>query len=234
VVTVLGETGIRLSPRRARLMTRTLLAARIISDELSSEAVRTLLSYSLPHRAWGEAPESPRVSAAHRTAWDAAFLTGDRKWVHEFHLERDLGRKARKLLKGCPSPDAGSLAVEQLLANEPKERAAAFALAAFPAAAAGKLPVGAEGVNDLGRLAQELLTVDGEITWSERQGTSYSRPPELVRMAPVLAQLKGPRQERARQLFYWCLVNNLVLRDPPELEEQLDRCVSVFARAGVK
>ena len=67
VVTVLGETGIRLSPRRARLMTRSLLAARIISDELSSEAVRTLLFYSLPHQAWGEAPESPRVSAAHRT-----------------------------------------------------------------------------------------------------------------------------------------------------------------------
>ena len=110
----------------------------------------------------------------------------------------------------------------------------AFALAAFPAAAAGKVPVGAEGVNDLGRLAQELLTVDGTISWQERLDLSKTRHPEYERMAPALAQLKGPRQERARQLFYWCLVSQLVLRDPAALEEQLHNCVTAFARAGAK
>ena len=60
----------------------------------------------------------------------------------------------------CPDPDTGTLAIEQLLANEPKERAAAFALAAYPAAVAGHLPIGAEAVNDLGRLAQPMLTVE--------------------------------------------------------------------------
>ena len=235
VVTVLGDAGIRLSPRRARLMTRTLLAARIIAGELEFESVRTLLCYSIPHQAWGEAPDIARVSAAHQTAWDAAFLKGERKWVHMFHMERDLGKKARQLLQHCPSPDAGSLAVEQLLANEPKERAAAFALAAFPAAAAGKLPVGAEGVNDLGRLAQELLTVTGEITWQERMGgNNHLRSPEMSRLSSVLVKLKGARQERACQLFYWCLVNELVLKDPVALEEQFQRCVRVFARVGAK
>ena len=83
---------------------------------------------------------------------------------------------ARLLLDECPDPDAGTLAIEQLLANEPRARAAAFALAAYPAAVAGRLPIGAEAVNDLGRLAQPILTVDGEIRWQERAALGRNRP----------------------------------------------------------
>jgi hypothetical protein len=107
---------------------------------------------------------------------------GAEQWLHYFHLERRLDRKAELLTNGCPGADTGTLAVEQLLAQESKERAAAFALAAFPAAAAGRLPVGAEGVNDLGRLAQSLLTVDGEIRWQGRLNDSTTHP-ELAAFA---------------------------------------------------
>ena len=91
--------------------------------------------------------------------------------------------------------------MEQLLAQESKERAAAFALAAYPAAAAGRLPIGAEGVNDLGRLAQALLTVDGEISWQERLADANTTHPELAAFAPVLARLEPARRARAQQLF---------------------------------
>ena len=166
--TALRDGGIRLSPRRARLITRTLLAATIVKgiapDALGTSAddalFRTVLDASLPQRAWGATPDADKVAAAHRLAWNATMLQGRDRWLHHFHLQRPLDRKAQLLLEGCPDPDTGTLAIEQLLANEPKERAAAFAFAAYPAAVAGHLPIGAEAVNDLGRLAQPMLTVE--------------------------------------------------------------------------
>ena len=130
----------------------------------------------------------------------------------------------------CPDPDTGTLAVEQLLANEPKERAAAFALAAYPAAVAGQLPIGAEAVNDLGRLAQPILTVNGDITWQERVSEYGTTHPELVNYATVLQRLGAARRERAQQLLYFCLVNNLTVAKPREFEQEFHRCVQVFGK----
>ena len=236
VTTVLREGDIRLSPRRARLLTRTLLATTIVEgvepDALGSRAsdalFRTVLDASLPHRAWGATPDTDKVAAAHRLAWDSTMLTGRERWVHRFHLERALDRKARLLLEACPDPDTGTLAVEQLLANEPKARAAAFALAAYPAAVAGCLPIGAEGVNDLGRFAQPLLTVDAEISWQERRSDRDTTHPELAAYASVLARLGAARRERAQQLFYFCIVNQITVDTPRVFEQEFHRCVQVF------
>jgi MoxR-like ATPase len=236
--TALRDGGIRISPRRARLMTRTLLAATIVKgiapDALGGRAsdalFRTVLHASLPQRAWGAAPEAEKVSAAHRLAWNATMLQGSDRWLHHFHLQRPLDRKARLLLEACPDRDTGTLAIEQLLANEPKERAAAFALAAYPAAVAGELPIGAEAVNDLGRVAQPMLTVNGDIHWREpmsQQGTTH---PELASYAPVLQRLDGARRERAQQLFYFCLVNKLTIHSPGAVEQEFHRCVQVFSK----
>jgi len=236
VTTALRDGDIRLSPRRARLLTRTLLASTIVQslspDALGSRAgdalFRTVLEASLPQRAWGATPDADKVAAAHRLAWDATMTTGVGRWVHRFHLERALDRKARLLLQECPDRDTGTLVVEQLLANEPKPRAAAFALAAYPASVAGRLPIGAEGVNDLGRFAQPLLTVNAEISWHERLSTSNSTHPELATYAPVLSRLGAARRERAQQLFYFCIANNLTVADPREFEQEFHRCVQVF------
>lgn len=162
----------------------------------------------------------------------ASLTQGAERWLHTFHLERRLDRKAKLLLHGCPTKDTGTLAVEQLLAQESQERAAAFALAAYPAAVAGRIPVGAEGVNDLGRIAQALLTVDGDIRWQERLDLTNTTHPELVAFAPVLAALEPARQARARQLLYFCILNHLAVGTPREFEEEFDRCVRVFAGGG--
>ena len=208
-VTALGDGGIRVSPRRSRLLTRTLLAAGIIEGGFKDKSFQVVLEASLPHRTWGDPPNTDKILAAHRLAWDSALLTGDEQWVHRFHLVRPLASKVRLLRDNCPGPDTGTLAVEQLLANEPRERAAAFALATYPAAIAGKLSIGAEGLNDLGRLAAEVLSVDGEIEWQERLAQTKTVAPEYTRIVSVLKRLKGARQERARQLFYWCLINKI-------------------------
>ena len=237
LVTALRTGGIRLSPRRARLITRTLLATTIVkgltADTLGARKTdalfRTAVDASLPQRAWGAAADVDKVAAAHRLAWDAAMLRGADRWVHLFHLEPTLDGKASLLLEHCPDRDTGTLAVEQLLANEPKERAAAFALAAYAAAVAGRLPIGAEGVNDLGRFAQPLLTVDGEVSWHERLGAPASTHPELAAYAPVLGRLGAARRERAQLLFYFCIVNKIAVARPREFEQEFHRCVQVFA-----
>ena len=228
VVSTLRDGGIRLSPRRARLLTRTLLAARVVTGASDAVLFHQVLQCSLPQRAWGEPPDPDKILAAHRLAWDAVMLSGNDLWVHRFHLERALDRKARLLIEHCPDPDTGTLAVEQLLANEPKERAAAFALAAYPAAALGRLPIGAEGVNDIGRAALQLLTVDGRITWQERQGETDSTHPELAAYGPVLRRLGSARRDRARQLFYYCVLNKISVTNARDLEQEFDRCVRVF------
>ncbi|MEY4686551.1 MAG: hypothetical protein RIR76_574, partial [Verrucomicrobiota bacterium] len=126
VTTALLEGGVRISPRRTRLITRTLLAALIVEgvnpDEVAGRSgdalFRKVLEASLPQRASGTAPEADKVVAAHRLAWNAVMAKGPEQWLHYFHLERRLDRKAQLLVTTCPNADTGTLAVEQLLAQE--------------------------------------------------------------------------------------------------------------------
>ena len=138
-------------------------------------------------------------------------------------------KQLRLLAETCPGPDTGTLAVEQLLAHESRERAAAFALAAYPAALAGVLNIGAEGVADLGRLASELLTVEGELKWQERLQEQNTTHAELTRLSQVLEGLEGARLERARQLFYWALAKNVPLEKPAALEQEFHAAVQYLA-----
>ena len=231
VTTALGEASIRVSPRRARLLVRTLLAATIVAGETNERLFREVFRCSLPHIAWGETPSAAAVEAAHQQAWVACMAEDEERWVHLFHMEQSLAKKIEILLEHCPSQDAGTVAVEQLIANESPVRAAAFSLATYPAAVEGKLPVGAEGVADLGRLASELLTIDGKISWSERISTMTTEHPQLVRTGQVMRQLQGARLARARQLFYWCLVNEHPIDAPEAFEAEFNDCVVAIRTA---
>jgi len=122
------------------------------------------------------------------------------------------------------------------LASESKERSAAFALAVYPGAVDGKLPIGAEGINDLGRLATQMMDVDGQINWQARtyldNGGTRADAPEYTRIAPVLKRLEGARLERATQLFYWCLTTKISVEDPRKFESDFHASVrAVGARS---
>ena len=237
ITTTLRSSHIRVSPRRTRLLTRTLLAALIVeyghAEQFTTTRAKTLfrevLECSLPHRAWGETVNLDAVRAAHELAWNGSMLEGPALWLYRLHLEPTLDGKATLLMRHCPDRDSGSIAVEQLLANETKARAAAFALAAFPAAVAGRLPVGAEAVNDLGRAAQPLLTVSGDVTWQERYSDQNTTHPELTRYGQVLAQLTDARRKRAEQLFSYCAVQRLDVPDADAFEQEFNRCLAVFS-----
>jgi MoxR-like ATPase len=227
VVSHLNAAGLRVSPRRSRLLARSLLAASIVNGKTTDRLFRQVLECSLPHMAWGVEPKKETVLAAHRASWDTSSQTHE-AWVHAFMAEATLSGKLKVLLDECKSKDQGSQAVAQFLASEPRERAAAFSFAIYPAAAMGKLPVGSDGVSDLARVASPILSVDGEISWQERISSSNTQHPDFSRYAQALAKVKGARAQRARQFFNWCLVNKVVVADPEALETDLNACVSLL------
>ena len=229
VVTALNGAKVRISPRRARLMARSLLAATLVKGGFQEKIARLVLECSLPHATWGVEVGKNILDAAHRLAWEAASKA-EARWADMIFAEVKLDRKLEILLKHCPSPDEGTQAIAQILAAEPRDRAAAFAFATYPAAAMGKLPVGSEGANDLGRLASPILTVDAEVTWSERGSTQAAHHPAYDAYARVLGNLTGARAERARQFFSWCLVEQITIMDPASLEREIDACAKVLKK----
>ena len=185
------------------------------------------MNCSLPHRAWGQVPAPEIIHAAHRAAWDTANATQD-AWVHAFLAEPSIARKVEILIDRCPSPDAGTQAVAQLLAADRKDRASAFAYVTYPAASAGKLPIGAEGVNDLAQIAGPILSVDGHLSWNQPHRTVATHPAELTRVARLLQSLSGSRLSRARQFFYHCLVERVPVDQPEVVEEDIRDAIEVI------
>lgn len=231
-VSALNTANVRISPRRSRLLTRSLLAASIVAGNSTDRLFRIILESSIPQVCWGVEPSIESVSAAHRVAWDTAAQTANR-WLHTFMSEKSLAGKLAILIDQCTSPDAGSQAIAQLIASEPRERSTAFAFAIYPAAVINKLPVGAEGVNDLGKVASPYLSTDGEIGWQERLGKKGTQHPDFTKYAQTLVGLSGGRGERAKQFFSACLVEKLVLANPGEIEVQINSCVDLLRERGL-
>jgi MoxR-like ATPase len=226
-VTALNSANVRVSPRRARLMARSLLAATLLNGAFQEKLARLILECSLPHETWGVEVAKNVRDAAHRLAWNAASQA-EARWVDLLFAERKLNRKLEVLIKQCPSPDEGTQAVAQILAAEPRDRAAAFAYAIYPAAVMGRLPIGPEGANDLGRIASHILTVDGDVTWAERGSSQAPHHPAFDAFAKVLGRLSGARAERARQFFSWCLVEQIEVTNPAALEMEIDGCARLL------
>jgi len=232
VVSALNGARIRISPRRARLIARSLVAATIVAGRATSNTFKSVLECSLPHTTWGQTVEPAVIAAAHRAGWDASREDAG-AWIHGFLAEQSLPRKLSLLLANCSDPDEGSQAVAQLIAIESPDRAAAFAFVTYAAALGGTLPIGAEGVNDLAKLAVPLLDAEGELSWQERlseQGTSH---PVIAEIGKVLAPLHDTRLARARQFLTACVVRGIALPSPALLEPQLHECVSLIRARGL-
>jgi MoxR-like ATPase len=232
VINALNGAGVRISPRRSRLMARSLLASEIISGGSSSRLFKLILSCSVPHVAWGEEVAAQVISAAHRAGWDTAQET-EGKWIHAFMAERSLPKKLGILLEKCKNHDEGSQAIAQFIATDPKDRVAAFAFSVCPAAVMGKLPIGTEGVNDLSRVATPVLSVDGNVRWQERRSAKDTQHPELDRFVRVTNKLKLGRRERAEQFFNWCLVEDIKPENPAAIEKEINGCVNLLTKKGL-
>jgi MoxR-like ATPase len=232
VVTALNSAGVRMSPRRSRLMSRSLLAAEIITGKRTEVLYKMMLKCSLPQVAWGDKVEGQVINASHRLAWDSAS-EAEGRWIHTFMAEGPLAKKLDVLVTECKDQDAGTQAIAQFMASEPRERQAAFAFVTCMAAVMGKLPIGAEGVNDLSKAAKPVLTVDANISWQERLNQQDTKHPEFDRLARVSGKLEGGRRDRAEQFFSWCLVKDVRPQDPAALEADINACVELLVARGL-
>ncbi len=222
----LKQKRIRLSPRRVRVLAGNLLALTAVHGGTPDSRLFFLgLKASLPQLAWGAEVQEPVLRAAHGIAWDQAFHEGGEKWLNDVLLECRLDRKIEKIIVRCPDEDAGAVAVQRLLATLDPVSRAIFSFALYPAALEGRVPVGTEGTAALAKAAEPILDVKGEISWQERLQGASTRHPELDQCSRVLAKLRGKRKERARQVFYHLLVNQLPVPEPEILERDLNRCI---------
>lgn len=235
VATSLNEAGLRISPRRVRQLTRNLIAATCVSRAPRERLFRLALTWSLPQRSGLKRPDEAVIHAAHTSAWDAACSEGEERWLFEFHREPDLCRKIDLLFGACDHPDTGTIAVSQLLASEPVERAAVFAFAVYPCLIDHPHPpVGAEGLQDVGALATRMMKVHQRYEFLDTGKKPYRPAPGqfhagvLPRFKPAhdyIETLSGRRKQRASQLFNYLLSQRWVTGDPAALEAQLEACI---------
>jgi MoxR-like ATPase len=228
VVTLLDQGELRLSPRRARQLSRSLLGISALrGGEAEEEDVLLVLKHSIPHRAWGQSVAGEMLTGAHRIAWESSFATDRDRWINRFLSEPRLAGKVAQLLD-APDEDTASIVVARTIAMSTPEERAAFAFALYPAALEGKLPLGKEGVADLARIAGEIITVRGMLAWRERHNQTATLHPGMEQMAGLLLGLEGGRRERAVQLFHWCLVNKVRLANPSAYEGAFNEAVLVL------
>ena len=74
--------------------------------------------------------------------------------------------------------------------------------------------------------------MSGEINWQEQPSARDSTHPELVAYGPVLRRLGAARRDRARQLFYFCVLNKISVTNARDFEQEFDRCVRVFGEGS--
>lgn len=235
VATALNEAGLRISPRRVRQLARNLIAVGCVSKLPRERLYRLALAWSLPQRSGLYRIDDAIIQAAHATAWEATCSEGDERWLYEFHREPELPRKLTRLLTQCPSPDTGTIAVSQFIATEPHERCVLFAFALYPLLLQHpRPPVGAEGLQDLGSIANPVLSVKGVVRFRDTSKKPYRRQnqqdyedtfPAFKPTAAYLQTLTGRRQRRAAQVFYHLLSRGWTTDQPAPFERQLEACI---------
>lgn len=224
--TALGQNRVRISPRRARQLALNLLGLTAVNGGTpESKLFRLGLENSLPHRAWGLAPKAEAIRAAHKLAWDHAFLAGNEQWLNGVLLEPRLDAKIGKILRESPDEDSGAIAVSRTLAAAGPIDQAIFAFSLYPAALNGRAKIGAEGLAALGNAAQAILDVNGSVTWQERLSGPQTEHPGLAECAQVLAKKRGGRRERASQFFNYLVAAGIPVSDPEQIEKELNRCI---------
>jgi MoxR-like ATPase len=236
---LLGSGGLRISPRRARMLARNMTALLTVADELQLDLTgsgrqklyRMALTWSLPHRAYADQVPEHLIHSVHAEASRiSATDTASAEWATRFLLTRSLSGRAAMLTDETADRDVKSISAMQLLTGESPERAAAFCFAAGPLLLERRL-LNPEALQEIMRIASDVLEVNAKMEWNEpiqEQGTQH---PDWIRCRNVLEQI-GPdqshRKNRARQLFLYLITRQGGVQDPETLERELSECFRVM------
>jgi len=223
--TLFGKSDLRCSPRRVRQLTRNLLGLAALDGGVLLSATAYLgLTWSLPHRAWGQTIQADVLRGVHRTAWDAAFGSGDEAWLNQVLIEPKMHLRVRQILNKAPSPGLAGIAIIQSLNQLSAIDALAFAFALYPATLEGALNISREGVQALAKRCHHVVDVQGELKWRGCEGSNRPHP-EVDKFNKVLSRYRGGRRRRAEQLFYGLLLDRQYPKALPSVEIAFNACV---------
>jgi MoxR-like ATPase len=233
VVGLLGQGGTALSPRRAGMLLRNIVAvhaARLTAraDAEPADSALLALTHSLPQRALEEKPpDRVKLLAAHRQAWQAVRLapSDPRRWLL---LEPDpLRRALRAASVAGLSPAEFSGLVADALASLPPGGRHALALELFESGAAGRLVAAvADQCGELYALVVTPQALNESVHSGSTRHQLWQRllgvlagldaaAPETERITNLLVGLFGAGQlatdsDLDRALASWCEVRQRV------------------------
>lgn len=241
----LSDAGIRLSPRRARLLARNITALRCLAnglgqpadDKARAETFRLALQWSIPHRAFRSDFGAQKLAAAHAEAARLAFEEDRRlRWTTELLVTDNPATRTAMLLDPAIDRDTRSLAIARLMGHETPDRWAMLAFCLYPHCEAHGLLTD-DALDMLARTAAKVLDVDGEITWQETGTNRGKGHPDWNRCQQVLDEIPDGqhlRKARARNLFLHLLADEKCPFDPHTLEAEMNACFQTIVRLTPK
>lgn len=240
ISTLLGNAGLRISPRRARLLARNFTALFLVAksigfrfDEKSIGGIfKSGLRWSLPHRAWKSKLPDNVIDAAHAECIKVVLKSNQQeRWLTEFLLAPTLPAKINMLLEDPVSREAKSLAVLQLIRQKSPAQTAVFAFSAQPILADGNL-IDDEALNALTSISIKIMKVDGQLEWREPNTTNKTKHPSWSSCVHYINSLPDDqplRKIRAKQLLLYLLCNSVAVPEPEFIETQLNDCFKMLS-----
>lgn len=240
ISTLLGNAGLRISPRRARLLARNFTALFLVakanglgSDEKSLGGIFKLgLRWSLPHRAWKSKLPDHVIDSAHAECMKVVLKSNQQeRWLSEFILAPTLSAKINMLLYDLVSKEAKSLAVLQLIRQKSPTQNAIFAFSAQPILADSNL-IDEEALNALTAISTKIMRVDGQLEWREQLSVKNSNHPTWSSCAHYINSLSDDqplRKKRAKQLLLYLVCNDIDVPEPEFIETQLNDCFQLLS-----
>lgn len=239
VTSFLHQAGIRISPRRARLMARSLVAIQIvyellditITDAIRNEIYKLVLFKSIPQRAYTSTIQVHHLEAAHAEAIRIVNKKNPNDaWLSSFLLDHNLVSKARKFLLGKATKDVKSLGLIQFFKKESTERKIIFAFILFPLIMEYDL-VQEDALHTIGSIARDMMVVDGSLEWYQSINNPNRNHPAWTKCQQFIDRLRDdvPRQQRAKQLFFYLINEQCALNDPFEHERAMNELYTEVA-----
>jgi MoxR-like ATPase len=245
VTTLLTESGLRISPRRARLLARNLTAvlcvAKALEMDISEKGRQHLyklaLRWSIPQRACREHIADHTIASAHAEACRLAFQVDHKqRWISEFLMADTPVNKIGMLLAPVIDRDTKSLGVIQMMGHESAERKAIFAFSAYPFLNESKM-LTEEALDAILPIAMQVIEVKGKLEWREGFHANGQTHPDWAKCQQLLNSIpksESLRRDRARNLFLHLLTSHGQVKDPAGLETQLNACFELIGRSMTK
>ena len=235
----LGDAGLPLSPRRARLLARNITAVRCVANALGwpadetqrAKLFRLALQWSIPQRAHRSDVSDQKISAAHAEAARLAFEE-DRiaRWMTEVLVTENPATRTAMLIDPDIDRDVRSLAIARLMGRETPDRWAMLSFCLYPFCQEHGLLTD-DALDMLARTAAQVLEVDGEIVWQETGLNKGAGHPDWSRCQQVLDDIPDSqpiRKARARNLFLHLIAQEKCPFDPASLEAEMTACMDTI------